>query len=302
MLNNMQKSRETAGETAIQIFNSEQFGTIRTAGTPENPLFCLTDICKALGLSSTKVAQRLSDDVLSKHTVNDSKGRINKLNFVNEDGLYDVILDSRKPEAKAFRKWVTSVVLPSIRKTGGYVAAKADESPELVMARALKLADDTIRRQQADIEEQNTLIKQQDGLIAEQNDQLRRLIPLEGYVQSALESGTTYTMTEVAQFLGFARVADFLDWAGRAAILYRVNGRWMPTTDFLGKGYFATRVYRRMANAACIEENYYTVVTESGRLMLYQRMEEWTDPNPPKRIEAPRNADHFATIEEGGAL
>ncbi|MBR4562177.1 MAG: phage antirepressor KilAC domain-containing protein [Bacteroidales bacterium] len=287
---------------AVQIFNSDQFGTIRTAGTPENPLFCLVDVCKALSLTPSKIVQRLSDGVLSKYPIQDNKGRVQNANFVNEDGLYDVILDSRKPEAKAFRKWVTSVVLPSIRKSGGYVVAAPAETPELVMARALKLADDTIRRQQADIEEQNTLIKQQDGLIAEQNDQLRRLIPLEGYVQSALESGTTYTMTEVAQFVGFARVADFLDWAVKAGILYRVNGRWMPTTDFLGKGYFATRVYRRMANAACIEENYYTVVTESGRLMFYQRMEEWTDPTPPKSIEAPRNADHFATIEEGGAL
>lgn len=298
----MQKSRETAGETAIQIFNSDQFGTIRTAGTVEQPMFCLTDVCKALALNPSDVKKRLDDGVVSIHSVTDSKGRKNRLNFVNEDGLYDVILDSRKPEAKAFRKWVTSVVLPSIRKTGGYIAAKAAESPELVMARALKLADDTIRRQQADIEEQNTLIKQQDGLIAEQNDQLRRLIPLEGYVRNALESGTTYTMTEVAQFVGFARVADFLEWAVKAGILYRLNGRWMPTTDFLGKGYFATRVYRRMANAACIEENYYTVVTESGRLMFYQRMEEWTDPTPPKSIEAPRNAAVFTAVEEGGAL
>lgn len=298
----MQKSRETAGETAIQIFNSDQFGTIRTAGTVEQPMFCLTDVCKALALNPSDVKKRLDDGVVSIHSVTDSKGRKNRLNFVNEDGLYDVILDSRKPEAKAFRKWVTSEVLPSIRKTGGYVAAKAAETPELVMARALKLADETLRRQQAAIEEQNTLIKQQDGLIAEQNDQLRRLIPLEGYVQSALESGTTYTMTEVALFLGFARVADFLDWAGRAAILYRVNGRWMPRHPYNGQGYFATRVYRRMANAACIEENYYTVVTESGRLMFYNMMQEWTDPNPPKSIEAPRSADHFATIEEGGAL
>ena len=297
----MQNEKQTAGETAIQIFNSEQFGTIRTAGTVEQPLFCLVDICKALDLTPSKVAQRLDKGVLSKHPLS-SKGGNQLGNFVNEDGLYDVILDSRKPEAKAFRKWVTSEVLPSIRKTGGYMAARADESPEAIMARALKLADETMKRQQADIEEQNTLIKQQDGLIAEQNDQLRRLIPLEGYVRNALESGTTYTMTEVAQFVGYARVADFLDWAVKAGILYRLNGRWMPTTDFLGKGYFTTRVYRRMANAACIEESYYTVVTESGRLMFYQRMEEWTDPTPPKSIEAPRNADHFAAIEEGGAL
>lgn len=295
-------NNQTAGETAIQVFKSDQFGTIRATGTPDAPWFCLADLCRVLEIqNSSDAKKKLNKKGVDLIYTPTSSGN-QKLLFINEQNLYRLIMRSDKPQAEPFQDWVCGEVLPSIRKTGGYIAAKAAETPELVMARALKLADETLRRQQAAIEEQNTLIKQQDGLIAEQNDQLRRLIPLEGYVQSALESGTTYTMTEVAQFLGFARVADFLDWAGRAAILYRVNGRWMPRHPYNGQGYFATRVYRRMANAACIEENYYTVVTESGRLMFYNMMQEWTDPNPPKSIEAPRSADHFATIEEGGAL
>lgn len=101
------------------IFNSPQFGEIRTAGTSEQPLFCLVDVCRALDLIPSKVAQRLSEDVLSKYPLA-TEGGIQSVNFINEDGLYDVIFDSRKPEAKAFRKWVTSEVLPSIRKTGAY--------------------------------------------------------------------------------------------------------------------------------------------------------------------------------------
>lgn len=66
--------------------------------------------------------------------------------FVNEDGLYDVILDSRKPQAKAFRKWITSEVLPAIRKTGGYIVSNPEESPEDIMARALIVAQQTIER------------------------------------------------------------------------------------------------------------------------------------------------------------
>lgn len=104
----------------IQIFNNPQFGEIRTAGTSENPLFCLSDLCKCLGLSAKGVNQRLSDEVISNYPITDKLGRTQQALFVNEDGLYDVILDSRKPEARAFRKWVTSEVLPSIRKTGGY--------------------------------------------------------------------------------------------------------------------------------------------------------------------------------------
>ena len=104
----------------IQIFKNPEFGEVRTAGTPENPLFCLMDICKALGLTQGHVRERLDDGVVSTEHISDSLGREQLANFVNEDGLYDVILDSRKPEAKKFRKWVTSEVLPSIRKSGGY--------------------------------------------------------------------------------------------------------------------------------------------------------------------------------------
>lgn len=104
----------------IRIFNNPQFGEIRTAGTAENPLFCLVDVCNALGLQQGHVRERLNDGVVSTEPIVDNLGRTQQANFVNEDGLYDVILDSRKPEAKAFRKWVTSEVLPSIRKHGMY--------------------------------------------------------------------------------------------------------------------------------------------------------------------------------------
>ena len=111
----------------IQIFNNEEFGAVRTTGTPEQPLFCLADVARVLGLKTSKLVQRLSDDVLSKYPISDSLGREQVTNFINEDGLYDVILDSRKPEAKRFRKWVTSEVLPSIRKHGAYMTQQTIE-------------------------------------------------------------------------------------------------------------------------------------------------------------------------------
>ena len=104
----------------IQIFKNEVFGEVRVAGTSEEPLFCLADICKILELDSSQVMKRLDDGVVTIHPITDSLGREQKANFINEDGLYDVILDSRKAQAKVFRKWVTSEVLPSIRKTGEY--------------------------------------------------------------------------------------------------------------------------------------------------------------------------------------
>lgn len=103
----------------MTVFNHPSFGNIRTAGNSENPLFCLIDVCEALDLNPSKVSQRLDKGVLSKYPL-ETAGGLQIFNFVNEDGLYDVIFDSRKPEARKFRKWVTSEVLPTIRKNGGY--------------------------------------------------------------------------------------------------------------------------------------------------------------------------------------
>lgn len=101
----------------LQIFSNEEFGEVRTAVVNDEPMFCLIDICKALEMSNpTMVAQRLDDDERTKLDL----GRQGETNFITESGLYAVILRSDKPNAKKFRKWVTSEVLPTIRKTGSY--------------------------------------------------------------------------------------------------------------------------------------------------------------------------------------
>lgn len=103
------------------VFNSPQFGEIRTAGTSEQPLFCLADVCRALDIENNRnVRNRLDEDDVHTMDTIDSLGRLQPTTFVTEVGLYEAIFISRKPEAKAFRKWVTSEVLPSIRKTGAY--------------------------------------------------------------------------------------------------------------------------------------------------------------------------------------
>ena len=95
----------------IKIFESPEFGRIRTVNDERGePWFCLTDVCKVLGLKQRHVRERLDDGVVSTDTIADSLGRLQMANFVNEDGLYDVILDSRKPSARASASWVTSEV------------------------------------------------------------------------------------------------------------------------------------------------------------------------------------------------
>lgn len=138
----------------IKIFQNEQFGQIRIVVNENNePLFCLADVCNVLGLRQGDVRQRLEEGVVSTQPL-ETSGGVQQANFVTEDGLYDAILDSRKPEAKKFRKWVTSEVLPSIRKHGAYMTnetlEKALTSPDFLIQLAINLKEEKQKRIEAE--------------------------------------------------------------------------------------------------------------------------------------------------------
>lgn len=162
-----------SGVSPVKIFENEQFGEIRVAGTNDEPLFCLLDVCRVLDLGNTsQVKSRLTDDVITNEVISDSIGRQQEMMFVNEDGLYDVILDSRKPQAKLFRKWVTKEVLPSIRKTGSYSIEQQLPKTYLEALRALVAAEEEKERlalenaeKQRKIEEQTPKVQYFDNLV-----------------------------------------------------------------------------------------------------------------------------------------
>lgn len=109
--------------TDLQIFNNAQFGEIRTTIKDGAPLFVAADVCRALEIQNHKDAiKRLDDDEKSGVVLTDPHGRPQETNCVTESGLYSLVLGSRKPEAKAFKRWITHEVLPTIRQTGGYVS------------------------------------------------------------------------------------------------------------------------------------------------------------------------------------
>ena len=144
----------------IKIFESPEFGRIRTVTDERGePWFCLTDVCKVLGLKQRHVRERLDDGVVSTDTIADSLGRLQMANFVNEDGLYDVILDSRKPSARDFRKWVTSEVLPQIRKTGGYIPLSGDDDEKTILAKAVTILQRTLKQKDDLLEAQRPKVE-----------------------------------------------------------------------------------------------------------------------------------------------
>lgn len=107
--------------SAIQIFQNDRFGEVRVTEVNGEPMFAATDVCNVLGYSNPSKA--ISDHVDEDERYNQSLERGGNMLFITESGLYSIILRSNKPNAKPFRKWVTSEVLPSIRKTGSYTMA-----------------------------------------------------------------------------------------------------------------------------------------------------------------------------------
>ena len=127
----------------IQIFNY-QSNEVRAVEMGGEPWFVLKDVCNILGISKYRdTAARLDADERGSVEV-DTLGGTQQVIAVNESGLYHVILRSDKPEAKPFRKWVTSEVLPSIRKNGGYIAGQEQLTPQELMAKALLVANKTL--------------------------------------------------------------------------------------------------------------------------------------------------------------
>ena len=246
----------------LQIFNNEEFGEIRTAGTPDNPLFCLADVCKALELDASQVMKRLEDGVFSIHPIIDKLGRTQNANFVNEDGLYDVILDSRKPEAKKFRKWITSEVLPSIRKTGAYMTPEKFEelfkNPDAIM----KICQ----------EWKMALIEKQElrNIVDTQAVQIAELTPKANYYDTILQSNEAVQISVIAKDYGFSAQA-MNKLLNNLRIQYKLkSGIWLVYQSYAKEGYTCTKTFALEDGTS----KTHTYWTQKGRLFLYETLKQ----------------------------
>lgn len=139
---------------SIQLFNSPEFGQIRTITENDDIYFVGKDVAEILGY--TNPSKALADHVDPEDKLNNetllSLGQRGGW-LINESGLYSLVLSSKLPSAKRFKRWITSEVLPALRRQGGYMLTNANETPEQIMARALKIADEALKRKDALIEE-----------------------------------------------------------------------------------------------------------------------------------------------------
>lgn len=217
----------------LQIFKNEEFGEIRTVEIGGEPWFVGKDVAEVLGYSNPQKAVRdhIDDDdktLNESFTVNGTQGVL-----INESGLYSLILSSKLPNAKAFKKWVTSEVLPSIRKHGGYINGQAEMSPEELMAKALQVAQKTLEEREARI-----------GVLAAENSALtvekQILKPKADYFDELVDRNLLTNFRETAKQLSIKQ-NDFVNFLLAKKYVYRdKRGKLLPYAD-RNKGLFEVK-------------------------------------------------------------
>lgn len=243
-------------QTGIRIFENAQFGQIRTAGTSEQPLFCLVDVCKALDLTNASMVKarliKRGISTIDTPTKNQHGATVMQpMNFIDEPNLYRCIFQSRKKEAEQFQDWVCEEVLPSIRKSGGYMIAQPDETPEQIMARALIVAQETINRQKAQVaasEKKSLLLQSQNEVLAEISEAKDRTIkflqPGATFAKAVQTSECSVLVGDLARIIkqngveiGQNRLFDWLRKKGY--LISRVGESYnLPTQKSLNMGLF----------------------------------------------------------------
>ena len=230
----------------IQVFtyNSNEVRTVEMKG---EPWFVLKDVCEVLGIGTpAKVAERLDEDEKGMSQIH-TPGGLQNVSIISESGLYNVILRSDKPEAKPFRKWVTSEVLPSIRKTGGYIAGQDQLTPEELMAKALQVANKTLAEREARISAltvQNTI-----------------MAPKAEYFDELVDRNTLTSFRDTAKELGIKPKA-FVEWLLDKKFIFRdKKGKLMPR-EGKGDGLFEVKEAK---NDKTQWSGVQTLVTPKGR-------------------------------------
>ena len=295
----------------VAVFENPEFGMVRTATDEKGePWFCAKDLCDALGYkkSSDSVKQHVRYDDTMKRGVWVEVGmkkdgtpakRLTQMIFVNESGFYALVLGSKLASAVKFKDWVTSVVLPQIRKTGGYIPVKEGESEEETIRNAEEILRATLKKKEMLLEQQRKLIEEQDveirrlnGVVDEQvvniarkgeniihlEHQVDGLMPKAIYSDNVLDSVSCFTTTQVAKEMGIT--AQELNRSLCALhIQYYQSGQYMLYAEYAHMGLAKSRTrYNAFLDPNCdgrkekmgkAVTHTYLVWTEKGRKFIH---------------------------------
>lgn len=226
----------------LQIFNSAEFGEIRTVTVNGEPWFVGKDVAEALGYSEPRSAvSKKVDDTDRGVAKMETPSGIQDMTIVNESGLYALIFGSKLESAKRFKHWVTSEVLPSIRSNGGYIANQENLTPEQIVANALIVAQ---------------------NIITQKDKQIEEMKPKADYFDELVDRNLLTNFRDTAKEFG-VKESYFINWLLEKNYIYRdCKGKLQPYAASMDKGLFEIKEFSsKYSNHAGTQ----TLVTPRGR-------------------------------------
>lgn len=246
----------------LKIFNSPEFGQVRTLAIDGEPWFVGKDIAVALGYSNPRKAMIDHVDPEDKGVTKcDTLGGSQEMTVINESGLYSLIMSSKLPTAKKFKHWVTSEVLPAIRKHGGYLTPEKVEeallNPDTLIKLAQRLKEETEARKYAELE------------AASAKQVIGELKPKADYTDRILSSKGTVTTTAIAKDYGMS-ATGFNKLLHELHVIYKIEKQWFLYAKYQAKGYTHSKTFAFRHSDGRPDCNIQTEWTQKGRLFLYE--------------------------------
>ena len=241
----------------LQIFNNDEFGQVRTLIVNEEPWFVGKDVAEILGYSNPLKAIRTHVDDEDKG-VNDlvTPGGVQQITFINESGLYSLILSSKMPKAKQFKRWVTSEILPAIRKHGVYAVDEVLANPDMLISALTELKKERARS------------KELTNTIAVKDQQIAEMQPKASYYDLVLNCKDLVSISVIAKDYGWSarRMNNYLH---EKKVQYKKGKIWLLYQKYAEKGYTSTKTQTYAGNDGGMHTSVHTYWTQAGRLFIY---------------------------------
>lgn len=238
--------------TDLQIFNNDRFGQVRIVPVDGELMFVAKDVCDCLEITKYRDAiSRLDSDERGSVKL-DTPGGKQDIAAINEYGLYNLVLSSRKPEAKEFKRWITHDVIPAIRKTGSYSMVIPQTLPEALRA-------------YADEVESHNATK---AIVAQQEQQIAEFKPVKDYVDKILSSKSCLAITQIAANYGLS-AQELNKILHEAGLQRKVGDQWILYKQHMAKGFTKSETFTFCRSDGRLDSKITTKWTQKGRLEIH---------------------------------
>lgn len=238
--------------TDLQIFNNDRFGQVRIVPVDGELMFVAKDVCDCLEITKHRDAiSRLDSDERGSVKL-DTPGGKQDIAAINEYGLYNLVLSSRKPEAKEFKRWITHDVIPAIRKTGSYSMVIPQTLPEALRA-------------YADEVESHNATK---AIVAQQEQQIAEFKPVKDYVDKILSSKSCLAITQIAADYGLS-AQELNKILHEAGLQRKVGDQWILYKQHMAKGFTKSETFTFCRSDGRLDSKITTKWTQKGRLEIH---------------------------------